>query len=169
MTGFVLRSAVQNSIMVSNPGSLGNTIECQEYCQRDGLDCPAFSVNYQNMRCDKLDRNSQGRTQDLIPRDGENYFEKICLRGKMRTCAVRHIGFVAKYLHNVFEGKLWTKSEIENVYSKLKYSRQIFVSLHVIRIKCFGYNRCFKNITPIKNKIEKKKKNFVAYYFLMYL
>lgn len=82
MTGFVLRSAVQNSILVSNPGSLGNTLECQEHCQRDGLDCPAFSVNYQNMRCDKLDRNSQGRTQDLIPRDGENYFEKICLRGK---------------------------------------------------------------------------------------
>ncbi|KAL1469347.1 hypothetical protein MTO96_005044 [Rhipicephalus appendiculatus] len=48
-------------------------------------DCPAFSVNYQNMRCDKLDRNSQGRTQELSPRAGENYFEKICLRGNFAT------------------------------------------------------------------------------------
>ena len=97
MTGYVLRSAVQNSILVSNPGSLGNTLECQEHCQRDGLDCPAFSVNYQNMRCDKLDRNSQGRTQDLIPRDGENYFEKICLRGKVLT-----VGYLIMFLNSLF-------------------------------------------------------------------
>ncbi|KAG8201928.1 hypothetical protein JTE90_027405 [Oedothorax gibbosus] len=110
MTGFVLRSAVQNSIMVSNPGSLGNTIECQEYCQRDGLDCPAFSVNYQNMRCDKLDRNSQGRTQDLIPRDGENYFEKICLRGPVATACKDKAWAFERVLGHELEAQLYDRT-----------------------------------------------------------
>ncbi|KAF8763888.1 hypothetical protein HNY73_022022 [Argiope bruennichi] len=110
MTGFVLRSAVQNSIMVSNPGSLGNTLECQEYCQRDGLDCPAFSVNYQNMRCDKLDRNSQGRTQDLIPRDGENYFEKICLRGPVATACKDKAWAFERVLGHELEAQLYDRT-----------------------------------------------------------
>ncbi|XP_071035192.1 uncharacterized protein [Parasteatoda tepidariorum] len=110
MTGFVLRSAVQNSIMVSNPGSLGNTLECQEYCQRDGLDCPAFSVNYQNMRCDKLDRNSQGRTQDLIPRDGENYFEKICLRGPVATACKDRAWAFERVLGHELEAQLYDRT-----------------------------------------------------------
>ncbi|XP_064477576.1 uncharacterized protein LOC135391294 [Ornithodoros turicata] len=85
MTGFVMRSAARTAIPLSSPGALGNTLECRQFCQMAGLDCPAFSVNYQNMRCDKLDRNSQGRTQELTPRAGENYFEKICLRGNFAT------------------------------------------------------------------------------------
>ncbi|KAH8035802.1 hypothetical protein HPB51_008629 [Rhipicephalus microplus] len=85
MTGFVMRSAARTAIPLSSPGALGNTLECRQFCQMSGLDCPAFSVNYQNMRCDKLDRNSQGRTQELSPRAGENYFEKICLRGNFAT------------------------------------------------------------------------------------
>ncbi|KAK8781129.1 hypothetical protein V5799_017528 [Amblyomma americanum] len=85
MTGFVMRSAARTAIPLSSPGALGNTLECRQFCQMAGLDCPAFSVNYQNMRCDKLDRNSQGRTQELSPRAGENYFEKICLRGNFAT------------------------------------------------------------------------------------
>ncbi|XP_065287791.1 uncharacterized protein [Dermacentor albipictus] len=85
MTGFVMRSAARSAIPLSSPGALGNTLECRQFCQMAGLDCPAFSVNYQNMRCDKLDRNSQGRTQELSPRAGENYFEKICLRGNFAT------------------------------------------------------------------------------------
>lgn len=32
-------------------------------------------------RCFKLDRNSQGRAQELTIREGMSYFEKICLRG----------------------------------------------------------------------------------------
>ncbi|XP_022709763.1 uncharacterized protein LOC111272502 [Varroa jacobsoni] len=85
ITGFVMRSAARTAIQLSSPGALGNTLECRQFCQSSGLDCPAFSVNYQNMRCDKLDRNSQGRTQELSPRAGENYFEKICLRGNFAT------------------------------------------------------------------------------------
>ncbi|CAN8028276.1 unnamed protein product, partial [Ixodes persulcatus] len=85
MTGFVMRSAARTAIPLSSPGALGNTLECRQFCQMAGLDCPSFSVNYQNMRCDKLDRNSQGRTQELSPRAGENYFEKICLRGNFAT------------------------------------------------------------------------------------
>lgn len=80
-----MRSAARTAIQLSSPGALGNTLECRQFCQSSGLDCPAFSVNYQNMRCDKLDRNSQGRTQELSPRAGENYFEKICLRGNFAT------------------------------------------------------------------------------------
>ncbi|OQR73434.1 hypothetical protein BIW11_09734, partial [Tropilaelaps mercedesae] len=85
ITGFVMRSAARTAIQLSSAGALGNTLECRQYCHSAGLDCPAFSVNYQNMRCDKLDRNSQGRTQELSPRAGENYFEKICLRGNFAT------------------------------------------------------------------------------------
>ncbi|XP_076348052.1 uncharacterized protein LOC143245579 [Tachypleus tridentatus] len=84
ITGYVLRSALSIPIPVASPVS---TLKCRNYCQRLGLDCPAFSVNYINMRCDQLDRNSQGRTQDLMQKDGENYFERICLRGqKIGTC-----------------------------------------------------------------------------------
>ena len=28
----------------------------------------------------------QGRGDDLVERDGSNYFEKICLRGKIENC-----------------------------------------------------------------------------------
>ncbi|XP_022243343.1 uncharacterized protein LOC106460834 [Limulus polyphemus] len=34
------------------------------------------------MRCDQLDRNSQGRTRELALRTAENYFERSCLRGQ---------------------------------------------------------------------------------------
>lgn len=80
MTGYVLRSAVTKAVELPSPGSLAVTGWCRESCDAANLNCPAFSINYQSTRCEKLDRNSQGRTSDLIPRDGESYFEKICLR-----------------------------------------------------------------------------------------
>ncbi|XP_076355850.1 uncharacterized protein LOC143249601 isoform X2 [Tachypleus tridentatus] len=83
VTGYVLRSAITQTIPLSNPGALGNTLQCKEFCQNAGLDCPAFTVNYRNMRCDQLDRNSQGRTRELAPRTAENYFERLCLRGQV--------------------------------------------------------------------------------------
>ena len=33
-----------------------------------------------------MDRNTQGRGDTLAPRDGTNYFEKICLRGQISGC-----------------------------------------------------------------------------------
>ena len=36
-------------------------------------------IDYSNQRCYKLDRNTQGRTRDLQPREDYNFFEKICL------------------------------------------------------------------------------------------
>ena len=36
-------------------------------------------IDYSDQRCYKLDRNTQGRTRDLQPRDDYNFFEKICL------------------------------------------------------------------------------------------
>ena len=80
ITGFVLRTAVTTAVELPNPGTFGATGFCKESCDAGNLNCPAFSINYQSSRCEKLDRNSQGRTGDLIPREGENYFEKICLR-----------------------------------------------------------------------------------------
>ncbi|KAG8197083.1 hypothetical protein JTE90_004349 [Oedothorax gibbosus] len=81
MTGVLLRSAQSTMMKVNKPGALGNTLECARICLEDGTECPAFSDHYHNMRCDRLDRNSNGRTQELIARDGESYFEKICLQG----------------------------------------------------------------------------------------
>ncbi|KAF8773607.1 hypothetical protein HNY73_016253 [Argiope bruennichi] len=81
MTGVLLRSAQGTMMKVTKPGALGNTLECAQICLEDGTECPAFSDHYHNMRCDRLDRNSNGRTQELIARDGESYFEKICLQG----------------------------------------------------------------------------------------
>ncbi|RWS25789.1 uncharacterized protein B4U80_03819 [Leptotrombidium deliense] len=80
ITGYVLRSAASTPIETIEAGKLGITGYCREHCDNGHLACPAFTVNYQSSRCDKMDRNTQGRALDLIPRDGENYFEKICLR-----------------------------------------------------------------------------------------
>ena len=44
-----------------------------------GSECPALVIDYSNQRCYRLDRNTQGRTRDLQPREDYNYFEKICL------------------------------------------------------------------------------------------
>ncbi|GFQ84988.1 uncharacterized protein TNCT_653901, partial [Trichonephila clavata] len=88
MTGVLLRSAQSTMMKVSKPGALGNTLECAQICLEDGTECPAFSDHYHNMRCDRLDRNSNGRTQELIARDGESYFEKICLQGpEAQSCS----------------------------------------------------------------------------------
>ncbi|GIY76249.1 uncharacterized protein CEXT_265051 [Caerostris extrusa] len=97
MTGFVLRSAVQNSIMVSNPGSLGMTLECQEYCQRDGLDCPAFSVLWrQRARTEhgpfffervlghELEAQLYDRTVPFV--QSRRDCEELCLEERSFTC-----------------------------------------------------------------------------------
>ena len=58
-------------------------MECAEACSGIGADCPSFSVDYGGQRCFKMDRNTQGRGDTLAPRDGTNYFEKVCLRGEI--------------------------------------------------------------------------------------
>nr|XP_042909465.1 uncharacterized protein LOC107457465 [Parasteatoda tepidariorum] len=94
MTGVLLRSAQGTMMKVEKPGALGNTLECAQICLEDGTECPAFSDHYHNMRCDRLDRNSNGRTQELIARDGESYFEKICLQGpEAQTCSDKSWAF----------------------------------------------------------------------------
>ncbi|RWS11638.1 uncharacterized protein B4U79_13044 [Dinothrombium tinctorium] len=80
ITGYVMRTAIPTPIDSIDSGKLGITGDCRQACDKAHLTCPAFTVNYQSSRCDRLDRNTQGRSLDLIPRDGENYFEKICLR-----------------------------------------------------------------------------------------
>lgn len=64
----------------------GITLECSNLCSSLGADCPAFSVDYGGQRCFKMDRNTQGRGDTLAPRDGSNYFEKVCLRGEITSC-----------------------------------------------------------------------------------
>ena len=80
ITGYVMRQAVTNSIKIKNTGSLGITEECRTACDESGLTCPAFMINYQSSRCEKLDRSTQGHTLDLNPQEGESIFEKLCLR-----------------------------------------------------------------------------------------
>uniref|UniRef100_T1JZ41 ZP domain-containing protein n=1 Tax=Tetranychus urticae TaxID=32264 RepID=T1JZ41_TETUR len=81
VTGMVLRSALATSVPMPHTASLGVTGTCRDECDKSNLNCPAFSVSYLNSRCDLLDRNSQGQFGDFVPREGESYFEKICLRG----------------------------------------------------------------------------------------
>ncbi|XP_067124590.1 uncharacterized protein [Centruroides vittatus] len=84
ITGYILRSSVETNIEIPRTGSTwlqGITLDCWKHCKESTDDCPAFTVSYQTQRCQKLDRNSQGRIGDLTPRPGGNYFEKICLRG----------------------------------------------------------------------------------------
>lgn len=60
--------------------NLAITNNCRHSCDLGYLNCPAFTIDYKNNRCQRLDRNSQGRHQELVARDGFAYFEKICLR-----------------------------------------------------------------------------------------
>lgn len=71
-------STSRNQRVSSN--NLAITNHCRQSCDNGHLSCPAFAIDYKNNRCEKLDRNSQGRHHELVPRDGYTYFEKICLR-----------------------------------------------------------------------------------------
>lgn len=79
ITGHVLKTAILNPMQV-HQSNVGITGACKQFCDQNPMNCPAFQVNYMNARCDYLDRNSQGRQLELVERDGENYFERICLR-----------------------------------------------------------------------------------------
>lgn len=77
----MLRTATTTSIVLpKQTSSIGITADCRLQCDSDPLQCPAFQVNYLSARCDRLDRNSQGRQLELVERDGESYFERVCLR-----------------------------------------------------------------------------------------
>jgi hypothetical protein len=65
---------------VAATNNLAITEHCRHSCDLGYLNCPAFTVDYKNNRCQRLDRNSQGRHNDLVARDGFAYYEKICLR-----------------------------------------------------------------------------------------
>jgi len=60
--------------------NLAITSHCRNSCDLSYLNCPAFTIDYKNNRCQRLDRNSQGRHSELVARDGFAYYEKICLR-----------------------------------------------------------------------------------------
>lgn len=64
----------------SGSSNLAITQQCRNSCDLGYLNCPAFTVDYKNNRCQRLDRNSQGRHHELVPREGFSYYEKICLR-----------------------------------------------------------------------------------------
>lgn len=84
-TGHFLRTAREEPLPLNNRAP-GITLECSDACSNLGSDCPSFSVDYGGQRCFKMDRNTQGRGDTLAPRDGTNYFEKICLRGEISGC-----------------------------------------------------------------------------------
>ena len=73
------------------------------YWTFEGADCPAFSIDYNGQRCFSLDRNTQGRGDDLAERDGSNYFEKICLRGAVDQCRDKAWAF-ERVLNRKLEG-----------------------------------------------------------------
>ena len=49
--------------------------------------CQAIFGNFDAISCANMpDPPTQGRGDDLVERDGTNYFEKICLRGNIDQC-----------------------------------------------------------------------------------
>lgn len=66
------RSTSNNNLAITN--------HCRHSCDLGYLNCPAFTIDYKNNRCQRLDRNSQGRHHELVAREGFAYYEKICLR-----------------------------------------------------------------------------------------
>lgn len=74
---YTSRRARTTSAQSSN---LAITEHCRHSCDLGYLNCPAFTIDYKNNRCQRLDRNSQGRHHELVARDGFAFYEKICLR-----------------------------------------------------------------------------------------
>lgn len=110
ITGHALRTATTNPMQIHN-SKIGITGLCKQHCDGNPLNCPAFQVNYFDQRCDYLDRNSQGRQHELIERDGENYFERICLR-------------IPSLLNSACRDKFWTFERILGYeLSHLNYER----------------------------------------------
>lgn len=69
-----------SSKQTRSTNNLAITEHCRHSCDLGYLNCPAFTIDYKNNRCQRLDRNSQGRHHELVARDGFAYYEKICLR-----------------------------------------------------------------------------------------
>ncbi|XP_065562057.1 uncharacterized protein LOC136028245 isoform X2 [Artemia franciscana] len=91
ITSYSLRNAREEPLLPSGVNDMvstavGITLDCQRLCMELGNDCPAFMVDYTTGRCVNLGRNSEGRPEDLIQKDGINYFEKICLKDNIVTC-----------------------------------------------------------------------------------
>nr|XP_045584142.1 uncharacterized protein LOC123746573 isoform X2 [Procambarus clarkii] len=79
ITGQTVRTARETLYQLdTTPGGLSE--KCGQRCLEDTGECPAFAVDYRNSRCFKLDRNTQGRGQEIISAPGKSYFEKICVR-----------------------------------------------------------------------------------------
>ena len=57
------------------------------YRCRASSDCPGYLVNYERESCFRVDFNTDDRRDDLIPSTSRvNYFEKVCLEGKVIHC-----------------------------------------------------------------------------------
>ena len=48
---------------------------------QDKATCPGFALDYRSHSCYRLQRNTVDEA--LEPREGFNYFQKICLRGQL--------------------------------------------------------------------------------------
>ncbi|KAK7068490.1 hypothetical protein SK128_019532, partial [Halocaridina rubra] len=82
ITGRVVRSAREEMLTLDGSASnLGFTEKCARRCMDDSANCPAFAIDYASSRCLKLDRNTQGRKNDIVESIGKSYFEKVCVRG----------------------------------------------------------------------------------------
>jgi len=107
VTGHFLRSAQQVGLaMAASPGI---TLECGARCLEAGSDCPAFTLDYNSMKCFKLDRNTQGRGSELSPREGQSYFEKICLRGMLHFagCNIYSFAWMLMAWKLILYGRCW--------------------------------------------------------------
>ena len=83
MTSTTLSGVFQTPIK-GVAGKQGITEFCENACKNDGSTCLAFIVDYNDVqRCFKLDSNSNDVSVQLVQAQSLNYFEKVCLRGKL--------------------------------------------------------------------------------------
>lgn len=76
--GHSLESAFPSPLDIERPDK-SVTSDCRTACDETGFICPAFIVNHGLNNCEKLDRNSQGRSKSLLPATAKSYYEKVCL------------------------------------------------------------------------------------------
>lgn len=85
--GYRLTSAketVKSDPLANSPIGTSLTTLALKECDASGLNCPAIQVDHSTQSLINLDRNSQGRSLELVSMEGRIFYEKMCLNPPVR-------------------------------------------------------------------------------------
>lgn len=80
--GYSLSTAEEEDmkdVIARSSGLTPFSTDCVNNCDQIGLLCRAAVMDHSHSSCSKLDRNSQGRSSELIPVPDKTFMEKTCL------------------------------------------------------------------------------------------